>query len=337
MARLCIVPALVVLSLANVEDEFADTKSCDEMSNVVNLLQKDAILRDRTTHENRAGAAMTAKDLLTLRSDPFQRVWFLCNGSKPQPRTEEMIAAEIEVEDELMCTAEMTFEGLCCAPWSTGLNYSQKVSLGLKAEQEQTSVAPTNATESVIKLCTESTAGEIITNGEPAKMPVQCFEEQYTQADLMGSSTLGAGEAILRARISFFLQQGISVDAIPLCANEVSLCPDGSAPAVVQDDWIQALMAEGVSLAEDALSRTVQLAAETRDAIQLVKTVKDESEAALEEGWIDGSAPASAGQGVLSLGQNLQKRKRRGGRRGGGGALVTTGEFTMSSNRGGNS
>jgi len=240
MARLCIVLcALTVLSSAALEDEFAATKSCDEMNDIFNLLQKDAKLRDRTNREHRAGAAMTAKDLLTLRSDPFQRVWFLCKGPPPQPRTEEMIAAEIEVEDEMMCTAEMTFEGLCCAPWSTGLDYSQQVSLGLKAEQEQTSLG--DATESVIKLCTESAAGEILTNGEHGRMPVQCFEEQFTQADLTGNSTLGAGEIVLRARISFFLQQGISVDAIPLCANEVSMCEDGSAPAVVQDDWIQAL------------------------------------------------------------------------------------------------
>ena len=141
MARLCIaLCALTVLSSAAVEDEFAATKSCDEMNDIFNLLQKDAKLRDRTNREHRAGAAMTAKDLLTLRSDPFQRVWFLCKGPPPQPRTEEMIAAEIDVEDEMMCTAEMTFEGLCCAPWSTGLDYSQQVSLGLKAEQEQTSL-----------------------------------------------------------------------------------------------------------------------------------------------------------------------------------------------------
>merc|ERR1719375_1772094 len=103
---------------------------------------------------------MAAEDLATLESNPFQRVWFMCKGPPPQPRTEEMKAAEIEVEDTLMCTAEMTFEGLCCAPWATGLDYSESVSLGLKAEQETSTSASLvqSATEEIYKLCTEQAA-----------------------------------------------------------------------------------------------------------------------------------------------------------------------------------
>jgi len=276
--------------------------------------------------------------------------------------TEEMKQAEIEVEDEMMCTAEMTFEGLCCAPWATGLDYSQSVSLGLKSEQvtETSASLAELTTGETYKLCTEQSAGEELAT-MAARLPVTCFEDIFTEADLVGgqvgNETLGAGEAILRTRLGFFLSQGIPMDVIPKCSENVAICPDGSAPAIVQDSWIQEMSDASLlqkrtkrgsgrsasspragmppnSAGKDALSRTVQLAAETRDAIQLVKTVKDESEAAFEEGWIDGSAPASAGQGVLSL---RQKRKRRAGRRGGGGQPVTTGEFTMSSNRGGNS
>merc|ERR1719217_1406012 len=116
----------------------------------VSLMQKDVKIR--------AGTAMAAKDKKTLEGDPFQRVWFLCKGAPPQPMTEEMKQAEIEVEDELMCTAEMTFEGLCCAPWTTGLEYSESVSLGLKSEQVTETSAllaelTTGETE-IYKLCT---------------------------------------------------------------------------------------------------------------------------------------------------------------------------------------
>lgn len=221
---------LAAFSSEAVTDE-DESFSCDAAS----FLQKDVQLH---TYTASAGAAMAAKDKATLRSDPHQRVWFLCKGS-PQPLSMEMQQAEIEVEDLVNCTAEMTFEGLCCAPWSTGLDFSKPVSIDLKAEQ--TAISDTGeASATVIKLCTEQNAGEEIAGDVPARLPVTCFEETYSDDDLLGNTTLGAGEAILRARLKFFLAQGLAMDVIPKCSEEVSVCPDGSAPAVVQDDWIEA-------------------------------------------------------------------------------------------------
>jgi len=176
--------------------------------------------------------------------NPFHRVWFLCKGKPFHHETEEEEAAGMKSENPMKCTTEMTYQQLCCAPWNEGLEF-KVTALGSLGGGSTANVQALRTDPVIVKMCTTAASGATLmqSGGQAAaSMPTECITRDFSFDDLKGIGGMAPGEIFLRARILFFVKQGIPADTIPTCAKEVSTCPSGAPPATVKDEWLQKVM-----------------------------------------------------------------------------------------------
>jgi hypothetical protein len=175
-----------------------------------------------------------------LYEDPLQRVWFLCKSQPPQPTASVAKAAGMASVTQMQCTRQVTFKGLCCSPWSIGLDYSKEWGMQVPPARDDSTMEISNSTVPRITLFTEQAAGAVLLQQSGATSANMDVTEvaSFSEADLRGNDDLSPGEAVLRARIEFLKAQGLPVSSIPTCAAEVQTCPGDVPPATVAAEWL---------------------------------------------------------------------------------------------------
>jgi len=165
---------------------------------------------------------------------PPSRVWFVCEGAPFAPRSAEEELNGVRRVNTMRCTAEMTSEELCCAPWATGLSFPRApAGVNLDAAQVPPSsmlwMKPSGTMSSDIAIvCTADSGSSEDQVG--VELPMQCASREFSLAELRGDWHLAPGQAVQDLRIEYLAQQGVPADRIPTCA-EIAECPGGGAPA----------------------------------------------------------------------------------------------------------
>jgi len=188
-------------------------------------------------------ACSGAVALLSQKKDPFHRVWFLCKGAPFDQASKDEQSAGITSTNPMKCTKEMTMPELYCAPWKSGLAFDVTSLVNLPNAKEAGSTGGLYPSSKIIKLCTQAASGQdMMKTGHQtaATMPVECVDQDFQEEDLNGGDGIVPGEIFLRARILFFIKQGIPGDKIPTCAGEVQSCSNGLPPTTVAAEWIDA-------------------------------------------------------------------------------------------------
>jgi hypothetical protein len=197
-----------------------------------------------------------AMDAAELYTNPFQRVWFLCLTAPDHPTPKEEKLAGLAAVAEMKCTRQMTFKSLCCLPYNdTPKNLSFEFSWHMQIPSARDDASDKG--ESLpIRLFTEGAAGSTLMQKSNMTEANLQLEEvaSFSEADLRGDSTMGAGEVVLRARIAFLHAQGIPKASIPTCHKEVAQCEGGAPPATVSEAWF----ASGDNAASSLLSSSSQ-------------------------------------------------------------------------------
>jgi len=224
----------------------------------LNLLQtKHEVVQD-SGHQQLAQVAVhsDAMDAAELYTNPFQRVWFLCFSAPDHATPKEEKLAGLAAVTEMKCTRQMTFKSLCCLPYNDpakSLSFESSWSMQIPAARDDASDKGENLP---IRLFTEGAAGTTLmhkNNMTEASLQLQEVHS-FSEADLRGDSTMGAGERVLRARIDFLHAQGIPKASIPTCHKEVAQCEGGAPPATVAEAWL----ASEDNAASSLLSMSVQ-------------------------------------------------------------------------------
>jgi hypothetical protein len=217
----------------------ADTTATDEVrknmrSALQNLFQrarksKHFLKSKRVLKSNRVQKSeRSASDHL------FQRVWMLCKELPSEASLADEIAAHMAPVDIATCSAEASYQDICCTRWSN----ASFINTGFLQ------LPPTNSTtnQEVLKLCTQDSNGTgiLLQSGSAgASLPVDCITQDITWEQLLGNSTLEPGEIVLRHRLLWFAISGIPIQDVPRCDQTVSSCPDGKPPVNVNPAWLQ--------------------------------------------------------------------------------------------------
>lgn len=209
-----------------------------------------------------ATSAVAAQD--QAQAKMFERVWMVCEVPKAQPRTAGEIAAGMTTTEPAKCTEELSYKDLCCAGFEKE-KFTRSGFLGLDSTKYLTT-APTQAGK-VIKVCTQASNGMALmaqAKSDAATMPVQCTKMDITEAQLRGNSDgLKPGEIVLRERLLFFANQGISMKSVPTCKEAYpnqQTCAGGKTPTFVSEAWLAQKKFNLLSLKESVAANIINVA-----------------------------------------------------------------------------
>merc|ERR1719426_141402 len=121
---------------------------------------------------------------------PPSRVWFVCEGPPFAPRSAEEELNGVRRVNTMRCTAEMTSEELCCAPWATGLSFPRApAGVNLDAAQVPPSsmlwIKPSGTMSSDIAIVCTADAGTPA-DQVGVELPMQCASQEFSLAELRG-------------------------------------------------------------------------------------------------------------------------------------------------------
>lgn len=144
------------------------------------------------------------------------------------------------------CTAEMTLEDLCCAPWASkeDLEFPREhVGVMLEAAQAPPGGAlamvndeAADPSAEIMIFCTQPTEAGTIAEEEgatAAQISSECFSRMFSVDEVMGVGPGTPGQLLLEERQAYLVAQGVPQSAVPTCAATVSTCPSGNPPVTL--------------------------------------------------------------------------------------------------------
>jgi len=189
-----------------------------------------------------ADAKAAAVRATTVQAATHGRTWYACETKPPAAQSPDMQAEGLKPMQKMMCTAAMTAEELCCAPWES---VKFDVSAGFaedspKVEQDTANLLEkARANTKIVEVCTEmGNPFNLLKPGDMASIAGECSdvtEPGETETLTTGKSL---GLRILESRVRWFLQQGIDPQDLPTCKRIVKSCANGESVLSVSDEFL---------------------------------------------------------------------------------------------------
>jgi len=165
-----------------------------------------------------------------------QRVWYLCSGDQFRAPTPEEEANEVQSANGMTCTPEYTFQQLCCLDYPNIMTQMTRTGvMELAAAQHSDPqghvLMQDDATQANLKILTLCGAGSPVGTvaqgaGGSAILPAECVKRMFTVPEITTElNGVKPGTLVLNERIQYLMDQQLPPSAIPICTEEVSMCP----------------------------------------------------------------------------------------------------------------
>lgn len=193
------------------------------------------------------------------------RVWTLCEGKQFRSPTHEQKIAGVKASNKMKCTAELSFEQLCCLDFAnveTAMTVQGGMMLDLAQVEDDSGALLGNTTTALlsslfvddarklgesapqITLCSTKEPTPTDPNETAVQAPVDCVAREFTVDEIRNAANVSAaagGNVVLNARIDFLMKQGLPDSAIPLCTETVQVCPcSGKPPSTAGQAYLDA-------------------------------------------------------------------------------------------------
>ena len=115
------------------------------------------------------------------------RVWMVCKGAVQAAPTDEI--AGLETAREMNCTAQMPFQELCCAPWSSMTFPDSVTSPVFNAPKAEVSLLAISPPKEILKICTTQTSQTDMMKAAGVTVGTvtgECINKEFTMDMLLG-------------------------------------------------------------------------------------------------------------------------------------------------------